>query len=440
MLSAGVAKRTVTPPTWVPYLTSSGNGTCAPFEGVHDDLHARALVLDDGAQAVAVLAVDSIGYDNAILGAERDFTRELRKRVASATGLAEGALMLVATHSHSTPETIGLTTFRETPGVPEWVEAHLEDLVATVVAAWHNRTPVRAYAGKQQVQGVARYRRILLEGGAMSRRGTLSPDARVAAPCETDEDLSTLYLETETGNPYAALLNYTAHPVIAMLLPPVSADYPGAAAACVEAALPGAVCLVTNGATGNVNSVYVTTSFEDVASVGQALGQGALETIARLRQGEALRETGIAVCSEEVILDARACPPLAEAERRAEADASGRNLRVRRLARKLAESPIRAEVQLMGVGPVRWVGLPGEAFVETGLALKQAGASFVVGYANGWVGYLPIRRAYGEGGYEVDIGPWSRVGPGSAERLEAVGRDLLRQETGDRIQNTGEKR
>jgi len=396
MLNAGAARRTVTPPTWVPYLTSSGNGTCAPFEGVHDDLHARALVLDDGAQAVAVLAVDSIGYDNAILGPGRDFTRELRERVASATGLAEDALMLAATHAHSTPETIGLTPFRETPGVPEWVEAHLEDLAATVVAAWHNRTPVRAYAGKQQVQGVARYRRILLEGGSMSRRGALSPDARVAAPCETDEDLSTLYLETEAGHPYAVLLNYTAHAVIAMLLPPVSADYPGAAAACVEAALPGAVCLVTNGATGNVNTVHVTTCFEDVEAVGQALGQGALETIARLKQGEALRESGIQVCSEAVILDARACPPLAEVE---EADASDRDLRVRRLARKLAESPIRAEVQLMGVGPVRWVGLPGEAFVETGLALKQAGASFVVGYANGWVGYLPIRRAYGEGGY-----------------------------------------
>ena len=74
-----------------------------------------------------------------------------------------------------------------------------------------------------------------------------------------------------------------------------------------------------------------------------------------------------------------------------------------------------------------WVALPGEAFVETGLALKEAGASFVVGYANGWVGYLPIRRAYGQGGYEVDVGPWSRVAPGSAERLEAAGRALLKQ-------------
>src|SRR5688500_9452532 len=56
-LKAGVAKREITPPIWVPYLTSSGNGTSAPFKGLHDRLHARALVLDDGKQAIAVLSV-----------------------------------------------------------------------------------------------------------------------------------------------------------------------------------------------------------------------------------------------------------------------------------------------------------------------------------------------------------------------------------------------
>jgi neutral ceramidase len=51
----------------------------------------------------------------------------------------------------------------------------------------------------------------------------------------------------------------------------------------------------------------------------------------------------------------------------------------------------------------------------------------VVGYANGYVGYLPIRSAYAEGGYEVTPGPWSRVAPGSAERLQEVAEKLLRQ-------------
>jgi len=43
--------------------------------GLHDDLFARALVLDDGPEQTAILSVDSIGYDNGILGQGRNFTR-----------------------------------------------------------------------------------------------------------------------------------------------------------------------------------------------------------------------------------------------------------------------------------------------------------------------------------------------------------------------------
>jgi hypothetical protein len=67
-LLAGASKGRMTPPLSVPYLTSSANGTSAPFQGVHDDLFARALVLDDGRRKLALLSVDSIGYDNGYLG------------------------------------------------------------------------------------------------------------------------------------------------------------------------------------------------------------------------------------------------------------------------------------------------------------------------------------------------------------------------------------
>jgi hypothetical protein len=60
------------------------------------------------------------------------------------------------------------------------------------------------------------------------------------------------------------------------------------------------------------------------------------------------------------------------------------------------------------------------------LALKQAGATFVVGYANGYLGYFPIHGAYDEGGYEVIEGTWSRVAPGSAEHLQTAATKLLR--------------
>jgi neutral ceramidase len=424
-LLVGASKRRVTPPLSVPYLTSSGNGTNAPFQGFHDDLFARALVLDDGHQPLAVLSVDAIGYDNSVLGRGRDFTRELRRQVARRTGLKAEAIMLAATHAHSVPETIGLTPFREVPGVPEWLEEHLRELVETVVEAWNSRAPARAFAGITQVEGIARYRRIVLKGGKLSVHGAVPPPEQVAVPWQLDEALNLLWFEREDGAPCAALMNYTAHPVIAMLLPRVCADYPGAASTLVEERLRGAVCLFTNGAAGNINSVKVSTNYDDVAALGGKLGSAALEKIAALRAGPPLADTTTEVRSERIQLEPRPCPPLAEALKAASPTAIGKGGTVTRLALKLAEGPLKGELQAMRLGPVRWIALPGEPFVETGLALKQAGATFVMGYANGYLGYFPIRRAYEEGGYEVTQGAWSRVAPGSAEHLQDLGTKML---------------
>lgn len=426
-LRAGVAKTKVTPPLAIPYLTSSGAGTNAPFQGVHDDLFARALVLDDGHSPIAILAVDAIGYDNDVLGPGRNFTHELRRRIAAKTGLAPAAITLAASHTHSAPETLDVSPFRAVPGANDWLDQHLARLADTVIAAWERRVPVRCFPGSIVVPGVQRYRRIMLKGGRESRNGPLPAAADIAVPYTLDETLSVVYFETIEGRALGVLLNYTAHPVVAMLLPAVSADYPGAAAAGVERALAGATCLFTNGCAGNINPTAVSTNFDDVDRIGGRLATAALDCVKRLKSRPPATDTRLAFRAETCTLANRPAPTVEEARRTAEAQPTVVNRRVARLAEKLTRGPIEAEIQLMAIGPIRWVTLPGEPFVETGLALKQAGADFVIGYANGYVGYLPIRRAYDEGGYEVTLGVWSRVAPGSAERLQSIGERLLRQ-------------
>jgi hypothetical protein len=294
------------------------------------------------------------------------------------------------------------------------------------VEAWKNRAPARAFAGATQVEGIARYRRIVLKNGKLSVHGPLPPPDQVTVPWQLDETLSLLWFERENGAPCAALMNYTAHPVVAMLLPQVCADYPGAASALVEDKLPGAVCLFTNGAAGNVNSLKVSTNFEDVALLGGKLSAAALDRIAALRSNQPLSDDGLEVRSKRFELEPRPCSPLAQSLKTASPRAVGKDGTLTRLALKLAQGPARGELQAMRIGPVRWIALPGEPFVETGFALKRAGASFVVGYANGYLGYFPTRTAYAQGGYEVTPGAWSRVAPGSAERLAELSQRLLR--------------
>jgi neutral ceramidase len=423
-LLVGASRRDITPPTWVPYLKSSGTGACAVFEGIHDPLAARAVVVDNGAQSIAILCADSIGYDNALLGPGRDFTAELRARIAARTKLRPESIVVASTHAHSTPETIGLTSFREVPNVPAWIEAHLNSLADVVVEAWKRRRPAQLCGGTTTVTGVARNRRILLKNGKLSRHGPVPEEKDWAAPAPVDEELSWLSFERLDGSTAAVLLNYTAHPVVTMVLPPVSADYPGFACRTVEDALPGAVCLFTNGAAGNINSIYVSSNHRDAESLGAKLSSAFLRD-RRLHSGPKLAAAPIQSRSIRLTLESRDCPSVERAEELAAAQPTNENKTRLRLARKLAEGPIRAELQAIQLGAWNWICAPGEAFVETGLALKKAGASFVIGYANGWVGYLPIRRAYTEGGYEVAAGPWSRVAPGCAELLEASAKKLM---------------
>jgi hypothetical protein len=80
--------------------------------------------------------------------------------------------------------------------------------------------------------------------------------------------------------------------------------------------------------------------------------------------------------------------------------------------------PIDVEVQVIALGDdVAFVSLPGEIFVELGLAIKKASPfkhTFIAELANGSIGYIPNRAAYSEGNYEVVS---ARCAEGSGEML-----------------------
>jgi neutral ceramidase len=88
--------------------------------------------------------------------------------------------------------------------------------------------------------------------------------------------------------------------------------------------------------------------------------------------------------------------------------------------------PHRVEVQAISLGrDVAWVALPGEVFVELGLAIKQHSPfrhTYVVTMGNENMGYIPDRRSYAEGNYEPES---ARCAPGSGEQLVETAINLL---------------
>ena len=90
--------------------------------------------------------------------------------------------------------------------------------------------------------------------------------------------------------------------------------------------------------------------------------------------------------------------------------------------------PLEVEVQVIALGDeLAWVSLPGEIFIELGLAIKQDSPfrhTIVAELANGAIGYIPSRRAYAQGNYEVIS---ARCAEGSGERLVDAALRLLKE-------------
>ena len=87
------------------------------------------------------------------------------------------------------------------------------------------------------------------------------------------------------------------------------------------------------------------------------------------------------------------------------------------------------EVQVFRLDGLAFASQPSESFAEHGLRIKQAAwpvRAWVVGYANGMLGYLPHEEAFRHGGYECTFGPPSLMAPDTGSRLADLAIELIR--------------
>jgi hypothetical protein len=82
-------------------------------------------------------------------------------------------------------------------------------------------------------------------------------------------------------------------------------------------------------------------------------------------------------------------------------------------------------VQVMRIGDIAFVGVPGEFFTKLGLDIKRRSPfryTYIVELANDWIGYIPDDAGFDWGGYQVWTGNHSYVARGTGEAIvdEAV--------------------
>lgn len=189
-----------------------------------DPLHVRALVLECGSRRAAVVLAD-------LVLVPEELVRAIEERLSD-RGLA--GLLVVATHTHSSVGGFDGRVLAQLVGTGRYRAEVAAALVAAADAA------VRG--AERSLEPVSlRTSTERLPSWAVNRSSSGAP---------IDDALTAVFLDAADGRRVAVLAVVAAHPTLVERTSPIlSADYPGAAMARLEAA--GGAALVLQGAAGD---------------------------------------------------------------------------------------------------------------------------------------------------------------------------------------------
>lgn len=388
---------------------------------VRDPLYARAVALKAGGETVCVIALDLIG--DAVGMSER-----IREHARKTLGLDPERVMVACTNTYTSPETIGLT---DHPIHPRWMEYACHHAVDAAQQAIENAVPCRLFLGEGKLPGVSYNRAALDDVKGMERLGE-EERARYAM---LDDTLRVAALRGEDGTTLGVFFNFACQPVCVQTQAFISADWPGAALRRLEESFPA---MFLNGACGDADPVRKG-NYEDLKWVGEQVAKKVSAILADSGTMKAADDVTIAVAREKLTLRRRRVPHLEFLTREAmelEAglamtgphglDASGSRARERlfaiheQLALGRMPETLEGEVHAVRIGPLVLAGVPGEMVACLGDDIRRAVKGtdcWVVGFANGYLGFCVPRPWYDVGGYEASPGRWSRLASGSGEEI-----------------------
>jgi neutral ceramidase len=415
-IRAGAATSNITP--WLGISSNGGMQDRVP-QHVHDELHARALVLDDGQTRLALVTIDSCMVPRQLLDAAK-------RIVHQHTGLPVENMLMSATHTH--------TAGTAAPAFQSQADAEYQLFLTRKIAdsvriALNNLEPARIGWSVGQVPQHVFNRRWKMKPGAIPSNpfGSIdqvkmnppagSPDLdEPAGP--TDPELTVISVRALDGRPIALLANYSLHYVGAGHF---SADYFGVFADRIQQLLgadrqdPPFVGMLSNGASGNINNIdfrqkrSADPPFTKMKAVANDVAAEALRVANSIRYEDWVP---LGVRQTEIELGVRR-PTIEEQDRARQIMAKTEGPAMRTLeeiyAREtvlISEYPARVPLilQALRIGDLGIAAISCEVFVEIGLEIKKKSpfaTTFTTSLANGYNGYLPTPEHHRIGGYET---------------------------------------
>ncbi len=266
----GTARRDVSPTD-----LKNLNPTGGDFTAIHDPLHLRVVVLDDGVTVVAIAALDVIEVGD--MGG-------VQNRIETELGIPADNVLIVGSHSHNAPR-VGLVSpgalaLASRPEFETYGAMVFDALVDALRDALKARRPARVAAGAGCVD-VNVNRDLYSRGSWIQGRNDEGP---------SDKTLRVLRLEEQDGTPLAMLLNYSMHCTVAIGTNEVSGDVAAFACSYAEQRLGSkAIALWIPGALGDQNPRIRYSDFLDQGDADPELAWSVVAAQGTMIGAEAMR-------------------------------------------------------------------------------------------------------------------------------------------------------
>lgn len=450
-VKAGFAEADITPEIG---MEQPGGYGKVFHKSLHDPCKARAAVFDDGARRVAIVGLDALMIP-------RHLVLAVRKQIASRCGIPGEAVLLNASHSHSSGP-VGMVQPGEFDQAPElvrrlayeksscadarYLERVREQIVAAVCLADRSKAGLVCGVGSGREDKAAFNRRIRMkQGSTFTHPGQGNPDMlQYAGPI--DPEVGVIGAWDPNGKLAGCIVNYACH----------ATTSPGGISAnwiyYLEKTIRGffgdqVVVVFVQGACGDVTQVDNLSPHQQPAGdeyaqiVGGRVGAEAVRALLSMPRG--------ALAPVDSLIKNLRIPRRKPSPERVSAslalvkkDPKEAGVTEWTFAKEIVmldfmiqrEPVVDVEVQAIQVGPAVFISNPAEYFVEFGLEIKSKSRfpyTFPAELSNGCVGYVPTEEALSEsgGGYETRLTSYSNLIPEAGRMIAVAGIELANKHT-----------
>ena len=395
---AGAASEIITPnePVWM----AGYGGRIEPGAAKRTDLFAKALALEDhDGNAGLIITLDLVGIG-------RDFADRVTNEISKKHPLTREQIAICTSHTHSGPVVAQnlsplhyLSLDKDAQGkIDAYAEVLLKKIIAVTDAALDSKVPARLQHGSGKCTFAVNRR----ENKPYDTVPEVRANGLLKGP--VDHDVPVLSVRGEDGKLLAVLFGYACH-ATTLSLNEWNGDYPGYAQAELEKAFPGSVALFWAGCGGDQNPLprrEITLAEQYGAELAARVGDVIKAPMDEL---EPKLKTHFTVIDAPL----KSLTTAEEIEKNKSSTNRFEVARANYLQRKMAkEGPLKKSypypIGNWVIGDeIDFIFLGGEVVIDYALRLKKernGTRTWVAGYANDVMAYIPSLRVLKEGGYE----------------------------------------